>query len=84
MKAEVLYDNVDFNYSSCGGYIITKGRKYLTIERVSNYQGNRSGCKAKLLLTSATALAIIEEIEAGRVDVEYLDQLDYYGGYIIQ
>lgn len=83
-KLTELWNNVDFDYPNCGGYIISRGTKYLTIERVSNYHGDNCGGKCRIDLSSNTAHAIIQEIDENDVDVEYLDSLNYVGGLTVQ
>lgn len=84
MKAVELFDNVDYDYPACGGYVITDGSKYLTIEHQSNYTGNKTGDKCKLLSTSPTAIAIKNEIENDELDLEYIRTLSFVGGYIVE
>jgi hypothetical protein len=34
------YNDVDFDYPSCGGVEVTRGRKWWTVKTYSNYTGN--------------------------------------------
>jgi hypothetical protein len=80
----VIFNNVDFDFPQCGGYIISKGTKYLTIEKQSNYSGNQSDCRVRLGIDTLTAQAIIREVANDDVDLEYLSGLSYVGGHIVQ
>jgi hypothetical protein len=79
-----IWSNVSWEYPRCGGYTIRRGRKYLTIERLSNYTGNHTGGTARIAIDSGTGRAILAEIAQDRVDVEWLSDLDYKGGRIVQ
>jgi len=37
----IIFDNCDWNYPTCGGYRVYECRKYWHIESLSNYQGSR-------------------------------------------
>ena len=39
----IIIDTVDYDYPSCGGITVSKGRKLYTVEISSNYQGNTTG-----------------------------------------
>jgi hypothetical protein len=84
MKATELYNDVDFDYPTCGGYIITEGSKYLTIERQSNFAGNKTDGKCRFPKNSPTAIAIKKDIEEDTVDQAWLSDLDYHGGYTVE
>jgi hypothetical protein len=50
MKTEIV-NTVDYDYPTCGGIIVTRGRTHYTITIESNYSGNRTGVKYTMPVT---------------------------------
>jgi len=90
-KSKIIYDNVNYDYPNCGGIIIRLTPKNrVTVEFLSNMQGNRSNLKYKL--NKSDSYQVLYDIEAGNYDIETGD-LDYRligsaqvlnHGYIVQ
>jgi hypothetical protein len=53
MKRNEIINTVDFDYPSCGGIIITRGRKNYTCEQLSNYSGHNTGARVIVPITPA-------------------------------
>jgi hypothetical protein len=49
----IIIDTVNYDYPSCGGITVTKGRKHYTVEVSSNYQGNITGARVQVPITDA-------------------------------
>ena len=80
MKRKVLLDTVDY-HRYCGGWLISKGYRYITVERFSNYQGSRSGEKWRSPLERGVEIVKKINVENPHVDgvIEELLENPYYG-----
>ena len=59
---QTYYNNINYDYPTCGGVKVTKGRKYWTVTHESNYQGNHTGDTYKCLISDGdTAKSIADD-----------------------
>ena len=80
----IIFDNVDFNYPAFGGMEIKKGRKWMHFTQFSNYPGDRTHAKGKVLVDSTAGGRIVSDILHGNTeDIEsYVSE--WYGGFEVR
>lgn len=66
-----IYHNVNWDYPQCGGTTVKKGNKYITIEQLSNMQGQNN----------ATYRTLIADWADSTVDEMLEKWSDFSGGY---
>lgn len=90
MSTEII-NTIDYDYPSCGGIRVVRGRTRYTIERESNYQGSRTGIKITMAITpqrdewdAVDWADVIEAIIRGECRNIYLDKRIISRGHVVE
>jgi len=90
MSTEII-NTIDYDYPNCGGIRVVRGRTRYTVERESNYRGNRTGIKVTMAITpqrdewDATDWEdVIEAIIRGECRNIYRDKRIISRGYVVE
>ena len=90
MSKEII-NTINYNYPSCGGIRVVRGRTRYTIERESNRTGNLTGIKVTMAITQqrdgwdATDWEdAIESIIWGDIRNIYRDKRIISRGYVVE
>ena len=90
MSTEII-NTIDYDYPSCGGIRVVRGRTRYTVERESNYRGNRTGIKITMAITpqrdewdAVDWEDVIEAIIKGECRNIYLDKRIISRGYVVE